>query len=73
MIANDLVLVGSPSSVAGQVERLCAAGSVDTFLGMFTFGTMPREAALANLRLFAEQVVPAMGGDAVERSALPRG
>jgi alkanesulfonate monooxygenase SsuD/methylene tetrahydromethanopterin reductase-like flavin-dependent oxidoreductase (luciferase family) len=58
MIENDLALIGSPASVAAQVDRLLGAADVDTFISMLTFGTMPREAALANARLYAEQVLP---------------
>jgi alkanesulfonate monooxygenase SsuD/methylene tetrahydromethanopterin reductase-like flavin-dependent oxidoreductase (luciferase family) len=70
MIDSDLALIGSPASVAAQVQRLCAAADVETFLGMFSFGTMPREASLASLRRFAAEVLPAVRAD--EPAALPR-
>lgn len=65
LIANDLALIGSPTSVAAQLQRLLAAADVEAFLGVFTFGTMPREASLSSLRLFAEQVLPTVRGAAV--------
>jgi alkanesulfonate monooxygenase SsuD/methylene tetrahydromethanopterin reductase-like flavin-dependent oxidoreductase (luciferase family) len=68
MIENDLAVVGSPASVTAQLERLLAAADVETVLGMFTFGTMPREAALANLRLFASEVMPALRADRVSEA-----
>jgi len=58
LIDHDLVLIGSPARVAEQVGRLLGAADVEAFLGMFSFGTMPRAAALASLRRFAEEVVP---------------
>ena len=69
MIDNDLALIGSPASVAAQLERLLGAADIETFLGMFTFGTMPREAALANVRLFASEVLPALSGDRLAGTA----
>ena len=69
MIDNDLALIGSPASVAAQLARLLGAADVETFLGMFSFGTMPREAALANLRLFASAVLPAAPRDQLAGTA----
>lgn len=67
MIDNDLALIGSPASVAAQLGRLLSAADVETMLGMFTFGTMPRDAALANLRLFASDVLPAVRTNAASQ------
>ena len=69
LIDNDLVLIGSPARVAAQVERLLRAADVETFLGMFSFGTMPRAAALTNLRRFAEEVLPQVGAGLAETGA----
>src|SRR5262249_18755790 len=75
MIANDLALIGSPASVATQLGGLLGAGDVETFRGVFTFGTMPREAALSSLRLFAAEVVPAVRGAGVTAASpsIPQG
>jgi alkanesulfonate monooxygenase SsuD/methylene tetrahydromethanopterin reductase-like flavin-dependent oxidoreductase (luciferase family) len=69
MIDHDLALICSPASVAAQLGRLLAAAEVETFLGMFSFGTMPREAALANVRRFVAEVLPAVRAGQGEQPA----
>ena len=51
------------------VHEMYCLGSV---LGLFTFATMPREAALARLRLVAGLVLSAVRAVQAEQPALPR-
>jgi len=57
---NDLVFVGSPKTVAEKLRATAEAGLFNVFLGEFNFSDLPIEDVLRSIRLFGEQVVPAL-------------
>jgi alkanesulfonate monooxygenase SsuD/methylene tetrahydromethanopterin reductase-like flavin-dependent oxidoreductase (luciferase family) len=57
-IESDTAVVGSPSTVRAEVERHLAATGANYFVGRFVYGTMPPDAALRSLELFAREVMP---------------
>lgn len=58
LIEKDLVLIGSPDTVAEKLRRWGAEGMFNTFFGEFNFGNMPEDALMRSIRLFGEQVIP---------------
>lgn len=62
VVAAGLVLCGSPETVRHQL-----AGQIDS-VGMrqvclnFAFGSLPHEKVMRSLRLFADEVMPALRG-----------
>lgn len=59
-IEQERILVGSPARVRDQVTRLLEKSTCNYFIGAFAWGTLPRERSERSLRLFAEEVVPAL-------------
>jgi alkanesulfonate monooxygenase SsuD/methylene tetrahydromethanopterin reductase-like flavin-dependent oxidoreductase (luciferase family) len=60
VIAGEYAIVGSPETVTARLtERLGALGA-GNLLGLFQLGTLPHDLTLANLGLFADQVMPAL-------------
>lgn len=60
LLANDLVFVGSPDTVADKLRRAASTGLFNTFMGEFNFSDLPEEDVLRSIRLFGERVVPAL-------------
>jgi len=58
LIEKDLVLIGSPDTVAAKLKAWAAEGMFNTFFGEFNFGAMAEEDLMRSLRLFGEQVIP---------------
>ena len=57
---GEYAIVGSPETVTQKlVDRLGSLGA-GNLLGLFQIGTLPRELTLANLELFAAEVMPAI-------------
>lgn len=53
------VVVGSPETVAAEIERQYdAVGGFGRLAGQFTFGNLDHEKALASRELFADEVMP---------------
>lgn len=61
------ILVGSPETVRQQVQRFVEVTGANYFVGTFAFGNLTTDEVLASLRLFAEEVMPA-----VRPAAAPR-
>jgi alkanesulfonate monooxygenase SsuD/methylene tetrahydromethanopterin reductase-like flavin-dependent oxidoreductase (luciferase family) len=59
-LAQDMVLVGSPESVAAQVARVMDLGGLNYLACAFAWGSLDPEASLASLRLFRDEVIPAV-------------
>ncbi len=55
---NDLVLIGSPDTVARKLRAWAEEGSFNTFFGEFNFGAMPEADLMRSIRLFATEVIP---------------
>jgi len=56
-------LIGCPERVADQIGWLGEEFGVDQLLWQIDFGGMPRDAALTNLRLFIDEVLPRVTHD----------
>lgn len=57
---TGMLLIGSPETVRARVEESIAASGCNYFLGVFAFGSLSTEQVLRSLRLFSEQVMPAV-------------
>ena len=60
LVAEDKLFVGSPETVAAQVARARTIGEVNYLAGAFAWGSLDVETVLASVRLFRDQVVPAV-------------
>ena len=60
IIAQNIVLFGSPEHVAEQIHEHLRHMDIAVLAGFFQFGQLERERVLSSMRLFAEQVVPAV-------------
>ncbi len=58
--ANDLILIGSPDTVAKKLRAWAEEGSFNTFFGEFNFGELAEDDLLRSIRLFGEAVIPAL-------------
>lgn len=63
LVAEHKLFVGSPETVAAQVARARAVGEVNYFAGAFAWGSLDVETVLASLRLFRDEVIPAVRAD----------
>jgi alkanesulfonate monooxygenase SsuD/methylene tetrahydromethanopterin reductase-like flavin-dependent oxidoreductase (luciferase family) len=59
-IGEGSFICGSPETVIEQIKNIATQAGADTFLGEFTFGELTQNQALNSLKLFAEQVMPAL-------------
>jgi alkanesulfonate monooxygenase SsuD/methylene tetrahydromethanopterin reductase-like flavin-dependent oxidoreductase (luciferase family) len=58
LLAHDLILIGSPETVARKLRQWALEGSFNTFFGEFNFGGMVEEDLMRSLRLFGTEVIP---------------
>ena len=59
-MANDLVFIGSPDTVAQKLSEASAKGLFNTFLGEFNFHDLAEDDLMRSIRLFGEAVIPAL-------------
>jgi alkanesulfonate monooxygenase SsuD/methylene tetrahydromethanopterin reductase-like flavin-dependent oxidoreductase (luciferase family) len=57
---NDLVYIGSPKMVAEKLRATAEAGVFNVFLAEFNFSDLPADDVMRSIRLFGEQVMPAL-------------
>ena len=57
---NDLVFVGSPDTVAEKLYTAATDGVFNTFMGEFNFSDLPEEDLMRSIKLFGENVIPAL-------------
>jgi alkanesulfonate monooxygenase SsuD/methylene tetrahydromethanopterin reductase-like flavin-dependent oxidoreductase (luciferase family) len=62
LLKNDLVIIGSPKTVAEKLRAIAEEGVFNTFLGEFNFSDLPEEDLMRSVRLFGEKVIPALKG-----------
>lgn len=62
LLANDLIIVGSPATVARKLKDFAANGMFNTFFGEFNFGNLPEDDLMRSIRLFGTEVIPALRG-----------
>jgi alkanesulfonate monooxygenase SsuD/methylene tetrahydromethanopterin reductase-like flavin-dependent oxidoreductase (luciferase family) len=60
-LAYKTLLAGTPDEIVEQVTAIAASGVTYINAG-FQYGAMPTEAAVQSMRLFAEGVLPTIGG-----------
>ena len=60
LIKHDLVFIGSPDTVAAKLRAAADAGVFNTFMGEFNFSDLPEADLMRSIRLFGEQVIPAL-------------
>jgi alkanesulfonate monooxygenase SsuD/methylene tetrahydromethanopterin reductase-like flavin-dependent oxidoreductase (luciferase family) len=60
IMEHDLVFVGSPDTVAKKLRKAAEVGVFNTFMGEFNFADLPEDDLLRSIRLFGEQVIPAL-------------
>jgi alkanesulfonate monooxygenase SsuD/methylene tetrahydromethanopterin reductase-like flavin-dependent oxidoreductase (luciferase family) len=58
LLEHDLVLIGSPDTVARKLEAWATEGSFNTFFGEFNFGAVSERNLMHSLQLFGEHVIP---------------
>jgi alkanesulfonate monooxygenase SsuD/methylene tetrahydromethanopterin reductase-like flavin-dependent oxidoreductase (luciferase family) len=62
LLEHELVLIGSPETVARQLRSWAAEGSFNTFFGEFNFGNLAEADLLRSIRMFGEKVIPQLRG-----------
>ena len=60
ILHNDLVFIGSPETVTRKLRAAAESGVFNTFLGEFNFADLPEADLMRSIRLFGEQVIPAL-------------
>ncbi|WP_117208728.1 LLM class flavin-dependent oxidoreductase [Allorhizocola rhizosphaerae] len=58
LIDSGTVIIGSPETVADQLTDLCRQHRIGNLHALLGFGSMPRELAMRNIKLFADEVAP---------------
>lgn len=58
LLENELILIGSPETVASKLRKWAVEGSFNTFFGEFNFGNLAEEDLMRSLRLFGTEVIP---------------
>jgi len=56
--AHDLVLIGSPDTVAQKLKKIASEGVFDCFFGEFNFSNLAEADVMRSIRLFGEKVIP---------------
>jgi len=60
LVAEGRMFIGAPSTVAGQISAAIAGTEVNYLAGAFAWGSLEHGAALRSLRLFRDEVAPAV-------------
>jgi alkanesulfonate monooxygenase SsuD/methylene tetrahydromethanopterin reductase-like flavin-dependent oxidoreductase (luciferase family) len=60
LFKHDLVFIGSAKTVAEKMRAAAQAGVFNTFMGEFNFADLPEADLMRSIRLFGEQVIPAL-------------
>ena len=58
IVDTQVAIVGSPATVADQIEEFVREFRIGNLLVMLQNGSMPRELTEKNITLFAEEVLP---------------
>jgi alkanesulfonate monooxygenase SsuD/methylene tetrahydromethanopterin reductase-like flavin-dependent oxidoreductase (luciferase family) len=62
LMKHELVFIGSPETVAAKIHAASRAGLFNVFMGEFNFADLPEADLLRSIRLFGEEVIPALRG-----------
>ena len=60
LLAEGKLYAGSPETVARQVSEAVVDGEVNYVAGAFAWGSLDPEVSLRSLRLFRDEVIPAV-------------
>jgi alkanesulfonate monooxygenase SsuD/methylene tetrahydromethanopterin reductase-like flavin-dependent oxidoreductase (luciferase family) len=60
LIDAGVAICGSPATVREQVRDYCQQYGIGTLHAMLGFGSLPRDLAMKNIQLFAEEVAPSL-------------
>lgn len=58
LLAHDLLLIGSPDTVARRLKDYASQGMFNTFFGEFNFGDLAEADVMRSIRLFGSEVIP---------------
>jgi alkanesulfonate monooxygenase SsuD/methylene tetrahydromethanopterin reductase-like flavin-dependent oxidoreductase (luciferase family) len=58
LLENELILIGSPDTVATKLRSWAEEGMFNTFMGEFNFGELAEEDVMRSIRLFGTEVIP---------------
>jgi alkanesulfonate monooxygenase SsuD/methylene tetrahydromethanopterin reductase-like flavin-dependent oxidoreductase (luciferase family) len=58
LIANDLVILGSPETVTKKLRAFAEEGHFNTFFGEFNFGNLAEDDLMRSIHLFGTEVMP---------------
>lgn len=58
LVDAGVVICGSPATVREQLREYCQQYGIGTLHAMLGFGSLPRDLAMKNIGLFAEEVAP---------------
>ncbi|MFF5988373.1 LLM class flavin-dependent oxidoreductase [Prauserella flavalba] len=62
LVDAGVVICGSPATVREQVREFCEQYGIGNLHAMLGFGSLPRDLAMKNIQLFAEEVAPHLRG-----------
>jgi alkanesulfonate monooxygenase SsuD/methylene tetrahydromethanopterin reductase-like flavin-dependent oxidoreductase (luciferase family) len=62
LLKHDLVFIGSPETVAAKIQAAAQVGLFNTIMGEFNFADLAEPDLMRSIRLFGEQVIPALRG-----------
>jgi alkanesulfonate monooxygenase SsuD/methylene tetrahydromethanopterin reductase-like flavin-dependent oxidoreductase (luciferase family) len=60
-MASESLLVGSPSTIRDYLLRYAAESDANYYVGSFSWGDLTHDESSKSLRLFAEEIMPAIG------------
>ncbi len=60
LLSNDLILIGSPDTVAEKLKAYATEGMFNTFFGEYNFGALGEDDLMRSIRLFGEAVMPVL-------------
>lgn len=60
LLKNNLIFVGSPETVAARLKEASVNGMFNNFMGEFNFSDLPEDDLMRSIRLFGEEVIPAL-------------
>lgn len=62
LVDAGVVICGSPATVREQLHEFCKEYGIGNLHAMLGFGSLPRDLAMKNIQLFAEEVAPHLRG-----------
>ena len=60
LMKRNLIFVGTPETVASRIREAAHEGLFNTMMCEFNIGSLPEEDLMRSIRLFGEQVMPAL-------------